>query len=197
MKYKSLVEQNEEFISILKRNADLMMVLDYISELGLSNFYIIAGSLSQSIWNYIDNSDFNYKIKDIDIIYFDSKNTSREYEDSLEKIIMEYFKGHNINYQFDLHNEARMHLWKKDNENQSIDKYENCEEVINYMLATVQAVGITKRDGEIRVYAPYGLGDIFSKIIRPIKHKYNTKGLYEKKVNSWCKRFENLNIIDW
>lgn len=197
MRYKSLVEQNEEFISILKKNTDLIMILDYISELELSNFYIIAGSLFQNVWNYMDNKDFNFKINDIDIIYYDSCNLSRDDEDSLEKKIKMYFENHNLNYQFDIHNEARIHLWKKDNENKKINKCDNCEEIIDCMIATVQAVGITKRDGEIKVYAPYGLSDIFSKTIRPIKHKGNTKELYEKKVNSWSMRFDNLNIIDW
>ena len=41
------------------------------------------------------------------------------------------------------------------------------------------------------------LNDIFSKTIRPIKHKYNTKEIYDKKTMSWNERFDNLNIIEW
>ena len=52
MQYKSIYEQNETFISILKQNNDLMTILDYISELKLPNFYIAAGSVFQTIWNY-------------------------------------------------------------------------------------------------------------------------------------------------
>ena len=40
MRYKSIWEQNEKFISILKQNNDLMLILDYITELNLPNFYI-------------------------------------------------------------------------------------------------------------------------------------------------------------
>ena len=43
MRYKSIWEQNEKFISILKQNNDLMLILDYITELNLPNFYIAAG----------------------------------------------------------------------------------------------------------------------------------------------------------
>ncbi|MBQ3474987.1 MAG: nucleotidyltransferase family protein [Bacilli bacterium] len=57
--------------------------------------------------------------------------------------------------------------------------------------------GLTKENNEIKIYAPYGLSDIFSKTIRPIKHKYNTKEIYDKKVMSWNERFDNLNIIGW
>ena len=45
MRYKSLYEQNEEMITILKRNKELMEVLDYIETLKLPNFYIAAGSV--------------------------------------------------------------------------------------------------------------------------------------------------------
>ena len=35
-------------------------------------------------------------------------------------------------------------------------------------IATVHAIGITKINGNIKVYAPYGLSDIYSRTIRPI-----------------------------
>ena len=41
------------------------------------------------------------------------------------------------------------------------------------------------------------LSDIYSRTIRPIKHKYNTKEIYDKKAKSWSERFRNLNIIEW
>lgn len=39
MKYKSIYEQNETFISILKQNKDLMTILDYISYFFLCNVF--------------------------------------------------------------------------------------------------------------------------------------------------------------
>lgn len=197
MRYKSINEQNETFIKIIKQNSDLVTILDYIYELKLPNFYIAAGSVFQTIWNYYDNKPLNFGIKDIDIIYYDPINLSKESEQKLEKTIEDHFKKAGLNYELDIHNEARMHLWKKDNENKNIDQYKNSEDAIDQWIATVHAIGITKENNEIKVYAPYGLSDIFSKTIRPIKHKNNSKELYNKKVASWQKRFENLNIIEW
>lgn len=197
MQYKSIKEQNDKFISIVKQNQDLMLILDYIYELQLPNFYIVAGSVFQTIWNYYDGKPLNYQIKDIDIIYYDDDNLSQDCEKELENKILNHFKELNINYELDIHNEARVHLWKKANENQDINYYKNTEDTINQFIATVHAIGITKKDNEIEVYAPYGLSDIFKRTIRPIKHEKNTKELYEKKVNSWSKRFKNLTIIKW
>lgn len=195
MRYKTIYEQNEEFVSILKKNKDLMTILDYIYELNLPNFYIAAGSVFQTIWNYYDNKPLNFGIKDIDIIYYDSNNLSKEVEKELEGKIIEHFKE--LNYKFDVHNEARMHLWKKEKENKNINQYKNSEDAIDHWIATVHSIGITKENDNIKVYAPYGLSDIFSRTIRPIKHKDNSKELYDKKVASWQKRFEKLNIIEW
>ncbi|MDE5539957.1 MAG: nucleotidyltransferase family protein [Bacilli bacterium] len=111
--------------------------------------------------------------------------------------IINYFKKLNIDYEFDVHNEARMHLWKKSNESKNINQYKNSEDAIDKWIATVHSIGITKEEDEIKIYAPYGLSDIFSRTIRPIKHKDNSKELYEKKVKSWSNRFENLTIIEW
>lgn len=197
MQYKSLNEQNEIFVSILKQNTDLMIILDYISKLKLPNFYIAAGSIFQTIWNYYDDKPLNYGIKDIDIIYYDSNNISKKTEKQLENKIISHFQKINLNYEFDVHNEARMHLWKKENENKNIDQYKNSEDAINQWIATVHAIGITKENDEIKVYAPYGLSDIFSRTIRPIKHKANSKDLYDKKAASWNQRFDNLTIIEW
>lgn len=197
MQYKSIKEQNDVFISILKKNEDLMLILDYIYNLKLPNFYIAAGSIFQTIWNYYDNKPLNYRIKDIDIIYYDSNNLSKDDEEELENKIINHFKEININYEFDVHNEARMHLWKKENENKNINQYKNSEDAIDKWIATVHSIGITKENSEIKIYAPYGLSDIFSRTIRPIKHNANSKELYEKKVQSWIKRFDNLNIIEW
>ena len=197
MRYKTIEEQNEKFIEIIKQNSDLINILNYLEELKLPNYYIAAGSVFQTIWNYYDNKPLNSEIKDIDIIYYDSNNLSKDVELDLENKIIEHFKSIGINYEFDVHNEARMHLWKIENENKDINQYKNSEDAIDKWIATVHAIGITKEKNKIKVYAPYGLSDIFSKTIRPIKHKSNSKDLYDRKVKSWRERFDGLNIIEW
>ena len=57
-----------------------MLILDYITELNLPNFYIAAGAIFQTVWNYYDNNPLNFGIKDVDIIYYDSENISKESE---------------------------------------------------------------------------------------------------------------------
>lgn len=197
MQYKSLYEQNEKMISILKKNTYLMDVLDYIETLKLPNYYIAAGCIFQTVWNYYDQKVLNYNIKDIDVIYYDNTDLSVEKDIKYYNLINDFCKNKGYKYEIDVSNEARMHLWKKEKFNIDVEPYKCSEDAIDKWIATVHAIGITKENGEIKIYAPYGLSDIYSKTIRPIKHKYNTKEIYYKKASSWNERFDNLNIVEW
>ena len=70
MQYKSLYEQNEEMITILKMNNNLMDILNYIETLKLPNFYIAAGSVFQTVWNYFDKkaSSWSKRFENLNII---------------------------------------------------------------------------------------------------------------------------------
>lgn len=90
-----------------------------------------------------------------------------------------------------------MHLWKEKKEGEKVLPYQNSEDAIGRWIATVHAIGITLEDGNIKVYAPYGLSDIFSRTIRPIRHSDNSKELYNKKVTGWQNRFSKLTVVEW
>ena len=59
MQYKNINDQLDTLICILEKNKELMEMLDYISKLNLPNFYIAAGSVFQTIWNYYDGNDLS------------------------------------------------------------------------------------------------------------------------------------------
>ena len=195
MQYKSIEEQNAFLIKVIKKNKELMEILEYLRKIDLPNFYIAAGCVFQTIWNYLDNKPLNDKVKDIDIIYYDNSDLSKESELAIEKKISQHFN--NMDYKFDVHNEARMHLWKEEHEHVIIDPYKNSEDAISRWLATLHAIGITLKNNKIKVYAPYGFNDIYSRTVRPIKHAGNNKEKYDKKAQSWKSRFENIKIVRW
>ncbi len=197
MQGQDIEAQSKQFRLILEKNQDLMKILDVLEKLQLPNYYIVAGVVFQTIWNYLENNNLNDNVKDIDIIYYDAQKLAKDSEKELEIIIYKKLKAKGLNYKIDLHNEARMHLWKKENENKIIDQYTSSEDAINQFIVTAHAVGIKKEAGILKIYAPYGLSDIFSKTLRPIKHPGNDINLYNKKIKKWRQTFSNLNIINW
>ena len=197
MQYSCIDKQLEELIFILKKNHPLMEMLEYIAELRLPNFYIAAGCVFQTVWNYQDGRDLNYEVKDLDVIYYHPEDLSIDTDMKYYEMIQEYARSHSIPYEVDVSNEARMHLWKEKKEGEKVLPYQNSEDAIGRWIATVHAIGITIEDGNIKVYAPYGLSDIFSRTIRPIKHSSNSKELYNKKVTGWQNRFSKLTVVEW
>lgn len=194
---KTLDEQIELTKRILSENKQLMSILKYIDSLNMPNYYIAAGSIFQTIWNYCDNKSLNNGIKDIDIIYYDKNNLSVDEDIKYYDLINDYCIKNDYKYEIDVSNEARMHLWKKKKFNIDVKQYSNSEDAIKKWIATIHAIGVTLDNDELKIYAPFGLSDIYSKTIRPIKHEYNTKEIYDKKAKSWSNRFDNLNIIEW
>lgn len=195
--YKTIDEQINQATFILKKNKELMDILDFVYKLKLPNFYIAAGSIFQTIWNYYDKKPLNYGIKDIDIIYYNNDDLTIDTDLKYYNMIKDYCNKKGYNYEIDVSNEARMHIWKKEKFNIDVKQYINSEDAINKWIATVHAIGITKDNNKLKIYAPYGLSDIYSRTIRPIKHEYSSKDIYDKKAKSWSERFDNLNIIEW
>lgn len=185
------MKNEEKFIALLKENQELMQILDSVAQLQLKNWYLAAGCIFQTVWNIMDEKPAMTGVHDIDLIYFDAEmslEAAKNKDKLLEKNLSEKFP-----YLFDVHNEAFMHLWHGG----SKVPYQDSENAIERWIATVHAVGITGNSKEIKLFAPYGLEDIFTKTIRPILQMDNHQALYEAKVAKWQARFNDLRVLDW
>ena len=83
----------------------------------------------------------------------------------------------------DVKNQARVHVWYEQHFGYSIRPYQSLEEAINTWPTTATAVGIRRWNEEWKIYAPYGLNDLFGKIVRANKAQI-TQEIFEKKVNN-------------
>lgn len=165
------------------------------SSIGLKNYYIGAGCIAQTVWNYFFNKPLMYGIKDIDFVYFDDKNLDLEAENYVVRKVKEFYP--NIKLELDVKNEARVHLWYKSHFGYEIKPYKTLEAAIDSWPTTATAVGVRKeKDGAFKVYAPFGLEDLLSKIVRANK-KQITEEIYNEKVHKWIKKWPDLKIIPW
>ncbi len=165
-----------------------MQIVDEVSHLELKNWYIAAGCVFQTIWNFQDGKSLMSGVHDIDLVYFDSENQSIKFDKNLEQKLSKQFSC-----EFDVHNEAYMHLWQGRN----IAPYTSCENAIKRWIATTHAIGITGNSSELQFFAPYGLSDIFDKNVKPIVHADNSRELYDANVIKWQARFDGLTVYPW
>lgn len=184
----------EELIDIISKNQLILNVFELAKQLNLQHYYIGAGCLVQAVWNYLLDKPLNYGIDDIDIVYFDN-DLSYQTEDRIIKNAQEIFKD--IPIKVDIKNQARVHLWYKDRFGKELIPYKTIEEAIDSWPTTATSLGI-RSDGfdNWKIYAPYGLHDLFQLVIKANK-KLITEEVYLNKAQKWKKKWPELRIITW
>ena len=192
---ESMKGQLEE---ILNRNKTLMEILKRLEKYqkedsNFNNYYVGAGAINQTVFNYFHRYPIDQNISDYDIVYYD-KDTSYEQEDKIIKKIESSLKD--LNIKTDIKNECRVPIWKKEKYNQEIKPYLSVEDAISRWITTITCIGVRLEEGKLKIYAPYGLEDLFSLIIRPVK-KDATLKVYEEKVKKWQQKWPKLTIISW
>lgn len=175
-------------------NRDVMRVLETLDEFNLPNAYVGAGCLVQTVWNRLSGFPLDRGIKDIDIVYFNPADLSKEREVEIEQAVTRRFSG--IPLEFDVKNQARVHLWYEQRFGVPLKPYKSTEDSIDTWPATASAVGVRLEGEQPVIYASFGLGDLLGMIARPNK-RLVTQEVYEKKVERWKAIWPRLDVVVW
>ena len=131
---------------------------------------------------------------DVDIVYFDEELSEEKELDTSKKIAEAI--GHST-YSLDIINEARVHLWYEERFGFPIQAYTSTEAAISTWPTTATAIAVSLDEkGQLQVFSPYGLDDLFEGIIRPNK-KMITEEIYDQKVAKWTKKWPELKVVPW
>lgn len=190
---RDITTQMRLLYEILSQNPVLFEVLKGSRSVGLEDYYIGAGCVCQTVWNYQNRRDLMDGISDIDLVYFD-RDLSYEAEDRIIRQVKEKFRQ--LPVEVDVKNQARVHLWYKDHYGYDLRPYASLEEAINTWPTTATAVGVRLQGDGLAVYAPFGLNDMFGQIVRPNKAQI-TEGTYLQKCEKWGSKWDTLTIIPW
>lgn len=187
--------QLEILESIIMSNEIINIAIERARLLGIDNYYIGAGCIAQTVWNYLSNNPLEYGIKDIDFVYFDDSNLDFESENKVVSKVKDLYSD--LNTEVGVKNQARIHLWYKSHFGYTIEPYTSLESALNTWTTTATSIGVRKeKNNKLKVYAPFGLNDLFGKIVRANKSQI-TKQIYESKVSSWLNKWPDLKIIPW
>lgn len=194
---KSINEQIDILSKILMKSRAVKEVLKILEEYSKENpdfkdYYLAAGCINQTVFNYYHDNNLDFGIKDYDIVYYDH-DTSYEAEDKIIKDLEKRLK--HLHIQFDIKNQKRVPIWYEEKYDIKKREYKNTEDAIRRWGATVTCVGVRQEDEQLVVACPYGLDDIFSMKIRPVSVEYS-KEKYLEKCNRWKKCWPKLEIID-
>ena len=191
---KDLSIQIEEFEKIIMSNEIVKNILVKAVNLGLSDYYIGAGCIAQTIWNNQMNYSLINAISDIDFVYYDNSDLSCEKEDMIIKYIVKEITPCSI--KLDIKNHARVHLLYEEHFGYKIKPYKSLEDAINTWPTTATSIGVRLENSKMRIYSLFGLNDLFGMIVRPNKTQI-TEEIYVQKVNKWKAKWPTLKIIPW
>jgi uncharacterized protein len=188
-------DERERFLAALLTNPIVEMILQRMPELGLTNWYLAAGGVFQTIWNVVTGRDPQEGIKDYDVFYFDSHDLSYEAEDAVIKRAIHLFSD--VPALVEVRNEARVHLWYEAKFGVPAYQFTSSEDAIDHFASTTCCYGVTVApDGAMRVYAPHGFHDLFALIIRP-NPILAPREVYEAKTARWREEWPALTVLPW
>lgn len=181
-----------DFISAVLRNPIHERLLDQLDRNGLPEAWIVAGCLTQTVWNIQTGRQIDYGINDYDIFYFDP-----DLSWNAENQIISGFRelSDRIGRRIEVRNQARVHLWYTEKHGKPYPALSRATEGIDRFLTRCTQVGIQRADRDIRLYAPRGLDDVSALIVRPNRSPNFSAQAYDIKTARWRSLWPELVML--
>ncbi|WML42800.1 nucleotidyltransferase family protein [Neobacillus sp. PS3-40] len=148
----------EDFIREIKKDEWMIQILTTVKSLNLPDWWICAGFVRSKIWDLIHDFDSRTPLSDIDVIFFDKKNTN----EVTEKKIEEKLKVLMYDVPWSVKNQARMHI------KSNLPPYSSSVDGISKFPETVTALGVkVDEKNNVILTAPWGVQDVLNLEVKP------------------------------
>jgi hypothetical protein len=166
-----------------------MEQLRAVRSLGLPDWCIAAGFVRNRVWDHLHGIAPPRPPADIDVLYFDAADLSKEreahYEDRLRALLADA--------PWQVRNQARMHVWK------GVPPHRDTADAMTCWLETVTAVGVRlEADGHLTVVAPLGTDDLLGLRCRPTAFGRTRRDEYEARIAAkrWRELWPKVRFVD-
>jgi len=166
-----------------------MKQLHAVRTLGLPDWCIAAGFVRNRVWDHLHGIAPGRKLADIDVIYFDASDVSKEREAEYEARLAELEPG----APWQVRNQARMHVRK------GLPPHKSTSDSMCYWLETVTAVGVRlEADGSLTVVAPVGIDDLVNLCCRPTDFGRTRRDEYESRIaaKGWRELWPKVRFVE-
>jgi len=166
-----------------------MEQLRAVRTLGLPDWCIAAGFVRNRVWDHLHGIQPPRPPADIDVLYYDAGDLSKEPEARYEALLGELKPG----LPWQVRNQARMHVWK------GLPQHKSTADSMIYWLETVTAVGVRlEADGTLTVIAPLGVDDLVNLRCRPTAFGRTRRDEYENRVagKRWRELWPRVHFLD-
>ena len=157
--------------------------------LALPDWCIAAGFVRNRVWDHLHGIVPPRPPADIDVLYFDATDLSKDREAEYERRLDDLLPG----VPWQVRNQARMHVRK------SLPQHRSTSDAMTYWLETVTAVGVRlEADDRITVVAPLGTDDLLGLRCRPTAFGRTLRDEYEARIASkrWRALWPKVRFLD-
>ncbi len=159
------LEREQEFRRIIEAEPAVASLLAAMRTFDAPDLWLVSGVLFQTVWNVLEGKPRGHGIRDYDLFYFDP-DTSEEAEDWWIKRGAGHFAFSDREVQ--LRNQARVHLWYPKKFGTAYPRLDcACDGVRQFLITACMAAVRPQSNGDLELFAPVGLDDIFDRVIRP------------------------------
>lgn len=185
-------QHETNLIEVIKQQDWLMAALRDVRDLNLPDWYIGAGAIRNTVWNYYHNKPTDAHLQDIDVVYFDPSDMKGEGEELAEKSLN--VKQPNLDWE--VVNQARAHLFKESARKSRPAAKSSCE-AIGYWIEIPTCTGVRlNSDDSFTICSPHGLEDLMNLVVKPIPKPHQNLLLFKQRVEKkkWANLWPNLKI---
>ncbi len=154
--------------------------------LGLPDWAIGAGFVRNAVWDRLSGLP-RTPLDDVDVLFFDPADTSRERETALEARLAAALPR-----PWSVRNQARMHLRNGD------APYRSTEDAMRHWLETPTAVAVRlEADGSLAILAPFGLDDLLAMRGAPTPAGRAKPDQYRERMQAkdWPARWPGVTLV--
>ncbi len=183
----SKAEQELYLIKIIQSNRVVERVLDVLKQQN-SELYLGGGVVRNLVWDHLHHYSHMTKIDDIDVIYYDNQNNTKDHDTDIENDL----KAKMPEYIWSVKNQARMSSINDD------EPYASLTDAIIRWPETASALLVKKeKDGNYTIIAPFGFDDLFSLVVRPTPRFITKLDKYQKRIKAhrWKEKWSRLRIL--
>jgi len=184
-------------------------ILDRMPALGVPQWWLTAGAVFQNAWNAVCSLPPGFGVLDYDVFYFDvdtswdaEDRVIRRTESALDDVLGDALAGvvGERGARVEVRNQARVHLWYEERFGVPAAPFGSATDGIDAFPSTTCCVALTRdgtdASGPLRLYAPYGLADVFGMRMRP-NRRLAPRAVYDDKVRSYQQRWPALTADPW
>ncbi|WP_145475653.1 nucleotidyltransferase family protein [Yersinia similis] len=185
------MDPHQQIIQWLRDDPYRMQALYAARELGLNQWCLAAGFVRNLVWDQLHGYLSPTPLNDIDLVYFDKKDISKQHDLQLEALLLHKQTAQKNRLPWSVKNQARMHLHS--------DRlpYTSTEDAISYWIEIETAIGARLTDkGDIELISPLGLAALFALTVT-LNPKNGELTTFYQRVNSksWLQHWPNLHVV--